>query len=166
MNTFRITNNSTFSESDGFATAYECLAPTPFSVSSPDMNFFPARWQWANDEGKKYLLSYPQQFRFNFLGKILNSAWKQRGKNQNNFNGLVSVSDPDPDLCGSVLKWLPWKRIRIRIGKTGPDPGQSKWCQKRGKNRWFQVKKSINHFAKGLMILTWTWKSSIDVYKQ
>jgi len=35
-----------------------------------------------------------------------------------------SVLDPDP--CGSVLKWLPW--IRIRIGNTDPDPGQSIWC--------------------------------------
>jgi len=43
-----------------------------------------------------------------------------------------SVSDPDP--CGSVLKWLPW--IRIRIGNTDPDPdpGQSIWCPKREKN--------------------------------
>jgi len=39
------------------------------------------------------------------------------------------VLDPDP--CKSVLKWLPW--IRIRIGNTDldPDPGQSKWCKKR-----------------------------------
>jgi len=27
----------------------------------------------------------------------------------------TSVSDPDPDPCGSKLKWLPWIRIRIRI---------------------------------------------------
>jgi len=44
--------------------------------------------------------------------------------------GHGSVSDPDP--CGSVLKWLPW--IRIRIGNTDLDQGQSKWCPKRGKN--------------------------------
>jgi len=41
----------------------------------------------------------------------------------------TSVSDPDP--CGSVLKWPPW--IRILIGNTDPDPGQSKWCPKRKK---------------------------------
>ena len=46
----------------------------------------------------------------------------------------VSVSDLDPDPCGSVLEWLPWIQIRIRIGNTDPDPGQSKWCPKRGKN--------------------------------
>jgi len=52
--------------------------------------------------------------------------------------GRVSVSDsdpdPDPDPCGSILKWLSWIRIWIRIGNTDPDPGQSKWCPKRGKS--------------------------------
>jgi len=43
---------------------------------------------------------------------------------------LGSVLDPDPDPCGCVLKWLPW--IWIPIGNTDPDPGQSKWCPKRG----------------------------------
>jgi len=38
----------------------------------------------------------------------------------------ISVSDPDP--CGSVMKWLPWIRIRTGIGNTDPDPGQSKRC--------------------------------------
>jgi len=44
---------------------------------------------------------------------------------------VTSVSDPDP--CGSVLKWLPWIRIRICIGNTDPDPdpGQSKWSPTR-----------------------------------
>jgi len=63
---------------------------------------------------------------------------------------ICSVSDPDQ--CGSVLKWLPW--IRIRNGNTDPDPGQSKWFSIRGKNLLFQVKKSIDHFAEGLMVLT------------
>jgi len=40
----------------------------------------------------------------------------------------TSVLDPGP--CGSVLKWLPW--IRIRIGNTDPDPGQSEWCPEGG----------------------------------
>jgi hypothetical protein len=40
---------------------------------------------------------------------------------------LVSCSVSDPDPCGSV-KWLTW--IRIRIGNTNPDTGQSKWCPK------------------------------------
>jgi len=39
-------------------------------------------------------------------------------------NSSPSVSDPDPDPCGSVLKRLPW--LRIRIGNADPDPGQSK----------------------------------------
>jgi len=58
------------------------------------------------------------------------------------------------------------KWIRIRIGNTDPDLGQSKWCPKREKNLWFQVKKNINHFAEGLMVSTWAWKSSINVLKQ
>jgi len=51
----------------------------------------------------------------------------------------VLVSDPDPDPCGSVLKRLPW--IRIRIGNTDldPYPGQSKWCPIRKKNLRLQA---------------------------
>ena len=37
---------------------------------------------------------------------------------------VSSVSDLDSDPCGSILKWLPW--IRISIGNTDPDQGQSK----------------------------------------
>jgi len=62
---------------------------------------------------------------------------------------LCETSVSDRDLCGSVLKWPP--RIQIRIGNTDPDPGQSKWCSKREKNLRFQVKKSIDHFAEGMM---------------
>jgi len=51
----------------------------------------------------------------------------------------TSVADPDP--CVSVLKWLPW--IRVRIGNTDPDPGQSKWRPKRENNQRFQLEKSF-----------------------
>ena len=71
-----------------------------------------------------------------------------------------SVSAPNP--CGSVLKWLPW--IRIRIVNTDPDPGQSKWCPKRKQNLRFQVIKSNDHFAEGLMVFTRGWESSINVF--
>jgi len=53
---------------------------------------------------------------------------------------------------GSVLG------IRIRIQD----------CQngvQKGTNLRFQVKKSIDHFAEGLMVLTWAWKSPINVFK-
>jgi len=46
---------------------------------------------------------------------------------------FIIVSDLDADPCGSVLKWLPW--IRIRIGNANPDPGQSKWCPKGKKSK-------------------------------
>jgi len=84
---------------------------------------------------------------------------------------MGSVSDPDP--CGSVpvLKWLLWIGNRIRIGNTDPDSGQSKWCPKREKNLRFQVKKSNDHFAEGLMVFTQRffvftrgWESSINVF--
>jgi len=60
------------------------------------------------------------------------------------------VSDPDP--CGSVLKWLPW--IRIRIGKRDPNPGKSNWFPKREKLVRFQDKKSIDHLVEDLMVFT------------
>jgi len=53
----------------------------------------------------------------------------------------TSVSDPDSDPCGSVLEWLPW--IRIRIGNTDPDPGESKWCPKREKIYDFKLKRAL-----------------------
>ena len=36
----------------------------------------------------------------------------------------IFTSVSDPDLCGSVLKWLPW--IQINIGNTDLYPGQLK----------------------------------------
>jgi hypothetical protein len=34
----------------------------------------------------------------------------------------VQISLLDPDLHGSVLAWLSWVRIRIRIENVNPDP--------------------------------------------
>jgi len=42
----------------------------------------------------------------------------------------------------------------IRNMDPDPDPGQSNWCPEREKNLRFQVKKSIDNFAEGLMVLT------------
>jgi len=64
----------------------------------------------------------------------------------------TSVSDPDPS--ESVLKWLPWIQIRIGITDPDPDPGQSKWCTKKKIKLRFYGKKSIDHFAEGLMVFT------------
>jgi len=52
----------------------------------------------------------------------------------NTFCLICSVSHPDPDPCVSVLKWLPWTRIRIGNTDRDPNPGQSKWCLKRKKS--------------------------------
>jgi len=51
----------------------------------------------------------------------------------------ASVADPDRDPCVSVLKLLPWIRIRICMGSTdpAPNPRQSKWRPKRKKNLRF-----------------------------
>jgi len=69
-----------------------------------------------------------------------------QGEHQHLHPVFFIVSDPDP--CGSVLKWLPWIRIRIRIWNTDPDPGRSKWCQKRKKILRFQVKRAFTIFLK------------------
>jgi len=76
----------------------------------------------------------------------------------------VSVSDPDPDPCGSVLKWLPWIRSRIHIWQYGSGSGSRtvKMVSKKEKNLRFQVKKSISHFAEGLIVFTTAWESSIN----
>jgi len=98
------------------------------------------------------------RFIFVILGAHL--GWNLKFERFFKWSVIISVSDPDP--CGSVLKWLPW--IRIRIGNTDPDPGQSKWSPKRKTNLIFQVKKSSDHFIEGLMVFTRAWESSVNVF--
>jgi len=38
-------------------------------------------------------------------------------------NDVSSVSDPDPNPCGSVLEWLPW--IRIQDSQNGVQKGRN-----------------------------------------
>jgi len=60
---------------------------------------------------------------------------------------FFSVSDPDPDPCGSVLKWLPWIQIQIFISVSDPDPDSCgsllKWLP------WIQIQDCQNDVHKG-----------------
>ena len=73
-------------------------------------------------------------------GEIYFEDFKAHTRIPFQFFFIVTDNFSDPDPCGSLLKWLPW--IRIRIGNTDPDPGHSKWRPKWGKNLRFQVGKS------------------------
>ena len=64
----------------------------------------------------------------------------------------LSVSDPDPATCG--LKWLPWIRIFfLEIPILDPDSDSQNDVRK-GKKQIFQVEKSKNYFAEGLVVFT------------
>jgi len=112
-----------------------------------------------------YLLAYT--FTVNFRDK-------KCGCTLRNFWVSLSVSDldPDPDPWGPVLKWLPWIRIRIRIGNTDldPDPGQSNWCPKRKKIWDFKLKRALTILVKAWWFLLepgspqYLWQFVTEIY--
>jgi len=67
------------------------------------------------------------------------------------------VSDPDH---GIRIEMAPLDPYFIGNTDPHPDPGQSKWK----KNLRFQVQKSNDLFAEGLMVFTRGWESSINVF--
>jgi len=77
---------------------------------------------------------------------------------------LDSVSDPDPDPCGSVLKMAPLDPDPDPYWQYGSGSRTVKMVSKKEKKLIFQVKKSNDHFVEGLMVFNRAWESSINVF--
>jgi len=127
------------------------------------MQVFTRHKKMLND----FLLLQSSVFFHTFLlirKKLLQKTMKiliKSDKNWNNLQIVISYQgiqlldlDPDPDpytIYGSGSRRA--KNIRIQLDPD-TDP-----------QHWFQVIKSFDHFSEGLMVLTWAWESSINVFK-
>jgi len=93
---------------------------------------------------------------------LIFTAWPRHSSQLSKVFTTVWV--PDPYSCGSVLKWLPW--IRICIGNRDSRSGSRTVKMKTKKGGKCEISSLKQHFAEGLMVFTWAWKSLIKVFLQ